>query len=795
MAKSIQKSGGQEENFLQIQDLLYLCLANWKWFVLSVAITVSVAYGYILHTPPVYIRSASILIKNDAKSANSSSSEFGAFAEMGLFQSNVNVNNELLTLKSPSLMYEVVKRLHLDVNYYIPGKFHDPIAYGANLPITVTFPDLSENRNGEFTLNISETGDLKLSKFVFKGNEIEGVEVSGKFSEAIKTPLGRVVITPNVIYSAGKKYNIKVSKVGLNGATGYYASRLIVALSQEFTSVITISMTDLSTQRIDDVLSTLIAVYNENWLKDRNQIAISTSSFINDRLSVIENELGNVDEDISSYKTKHLLPDAQTVSSMYMTQTSQTNAEIMTVNNQLYMTRYMRNYLTNEINKNQLLPANTGIEGGNVESQITEYNTKVLRRNNLVANSSVENPLVVDMDKELAEIRKAILLSIDNQMVALNTRIKSLQQNVQQATDKMAATPAQTKYLLSVERQQKVKEELYLFLLQKREENELSQAFTAYNTRIITPPGGSSFPIAPRRKNIMAIAFVIGLAIPTIILFLKETLNTKLRGRKDLKNLTIPFIGEIPLFEKKGLFVKKHKEVKAIVVKEGNRDVINDAFRILRTNLEFLTESGKESNVILLTSFNPKSGKSFLSMNIAVSFAIKNKRVLVVDGDLRRATSSSYVESPKVGLSDFLSGRESDYKKVIVTGKIAPNLSVLPVGTIPPNPTELLFSDRMKTLVEAVRKEYDYVLIDCPPLELVADTRILEKLADRTIFVARAGLLERSMLRELEDIYAEKKYKNMAIILNGTKSPGKYGYKYGYGYGYHHYGYGAEKDQ
>ena len=293
-------------------------------------------------------------------------------------------------------------------------------------------------------------------------------------------------------------------------------------------------------------------------------------------------------------------------------------------------------------------------------------------------------------------------------------------------------------------------------------------------------------PTAPVKKNILMVAFALGLLIPVVIIFMRENMNTRIRGRKDLESVTVPFIGEIPQFtrKKKGLFAKKPQEVKAIVVKEGSRDIINEAFRVLRTNLEFMTGKDKRSNVIVVTSFNPGSGKSFLTMNIAVSFAIKGKKVLVIDGDLRHGSASSYIDSPAKGLSDYLGGRIDNLNEIIVSDSKHKSMDILPVGTIPPNPTELLFDERLKQVIDTVRERYDYVLIDCPPIELVADTQIIEKLADRTIFVVRAGLLERSMLAELDKIYGEKKYKNMSLILNGTEgSGGRYGYRYGYRYG------------
>ena len=786
---------GQQDDFLRIQDLLYLCLARWKWFVLSLVVTIGVATVYLLRTPAVYTRTASVLIKEDSK-GKSVSSDLESFSEFGLFQSSTNVNNELITFQSPALMTEVVKRLRLDMNYFVPGKFHRQVAYGLTLPVDVTINDLPENESAGFTLEVQPDGTLFLSDFIRNGTDLDEKDIKGSLLDSIPTPLGKIIINTTPNYVKGESYTLYVGKSNLYNAVNSCSSNLSVSLNNEKASVIDLAFKDNSTQRAEDVLSMLISLYNENWVKDKNQIAVSTSMFINERLGVIEQELGNVDEDISSYKSEHLLPDVQAASSMYMAQSSATNAQILALNNQLYMTRYIRNYLANDANRTQLLPANSGIESANIESQIAEYNKQLLQRNSLVANSSAENPLVMDMDQALASMRGAIIRSIDNQIVTLNSQIKSLRQTEQQTTSRIAANPTQAKYLLSVERQQKVKEALYLFLLQKREENELSQAFTAYNTRIVTPPHGSMLPTSPVRKNIFMVAFALGLLIPTVIIFMRENMNTRVRGRKDLESVTVPFIGEIPLFtrKKKRIFGKKPQEVKAVVVKEGSRDIINEAFRVLRTNLEFMTGKDKTSNVIIVTSFNPGSGKSFLTMNIAVSFAIKGKKVLVIDGDLRHGSASSYIDSPEKGLSDYLGGRIDNLDEIIVPDPRHKSMDILPVGTIPPNPTELLFDERMMQAIDAVRERYDYVLIDCPPIELVADTQIIEKLVDRTIFVVRAGLLERSMLAELEKIYEEKKYKNMSLILNGTEgSGGLYGYRYGYRYGYH-YGYGSDRE-
>lgn len=794
---TIQKNNAAQnsQDFLRIQDLLYLCLAKWHWFVLSLAICLGVAVVYLLRTPKVYTRTASILIKDDGK-GKSSSSDMEAFADFGIFTTNTNVNNEMGTLQSPDLMREVVKRLNLETSYQVEGRFHKNTIYGDELPVTVTMADLPDNAAATMQLRLNAEGTYTITGMT-RDDESVNAKVEGKLNDTIQSPYGKLIVTTTRHYKKGQAGDIEVTRIPVRSTVSGAMSRLRIAQNDEKSNIITLSYQDVSIQRAEEVLSTLISVYNENWVKDKNQIAVSTSMFINERLGVIEGELGNVDNDISSYKSQHLLPDVQAAASMYMNQANEANTAIKDLNNQTYMARYIRNYLTSDANKNQLLPANSGIDNAQIGSQINDYNNHLLERNNLVSKSSEKNPLVVEMDAALTDMRKALVRSIDNQIVALEAQIRSQQSYGGQATSQIASNPKQAKYLLSVERQQKVKESLYLYLLQKREENELSQAFTAYNTRVITQPSGSMLPTAPVSKNILLVAFALGLLIPVVIIVIRENTNTVIRGRKDLNSISAPIIGEIPMYftQKKhwGLMKKTHLDGKAIVVKEGNRNVINEAFRVLRSNMDFMMAKQKDQNVFVVTSFNPGSGKSFLTMNMALSFAIKMKRVLVIDGDLRHGSISSYVDSPEEGLSDYLSGLRDNWKKLVVHDQKYENLHVLPIGKVPPNPTELLENERIGELIAQARSQYDYIFIDCPPIDIVADAQILEKVADRTFFVVRAGLLDRSMVPELEAIYQEKRFKNLSVILNGTESTGsRYGHRYGHRYGYRYgYAYGS----
>lgn len=787
---SQRRRKAQSNNTVPLTDILFLTLKKWPWILVSLAVCVGGAMLYTLRTPTVYTRAAAIMIKDSSKGNSAGMDEL---ANMGLISSNTNVTNEITNIKSGDLMAEVVSRLDLDINYYSKGRFHNVVAYGTSLPVNFKIVDYPSDGALSLDLNVSPKGEVTLSNIKEGETEYPGT-FEGNLGDSISTPLGLAVVGKSNAFYPGKEIELEVEKIPVSVAQAIYSGNLGVSQSGENSSVIRLTMSDRSIQRADDVLSTLIDVYKDSWVRDRNEIAVSTSKFINERLGVIESELGNVDNDISSFKSEHLIPDIQAASSMYMAQNQQIANSISAINNEIQMARFVRAYLVDEASRNQLLPENSGLVG-DIAKQVGEYNNMLLQRNTLVDKSSESNPLIVTMDQQLAALRNAIVTTVDTQIAALYTQLRSLQSTQSTTTSKLANNPAQAKYLLSVERQQKVKESLYLFLLQKREENELSQAFTAYNTRIIKKPGPAGVPPTPAKTSIVMMAGLIGLALPFAIVFMLETMNTRIKGRKDIEHLPLPFLGEIPL-DAEAQRRKAEKETNMLVVKDGKRDVVNEAFRVLRTNVEFMsnTESGA---VIAMTSFNPGSGKSFITMNLGMSMAIKSKKVLIIDGDMRHGSTSSYIGSPELGLSNYLSSGNVMIEDIIYKDSESDNLDIMPIGAIPPNPTELLESHKFGEMLKKLRPEYDYIFIDCPPIEIVADAQIIDRYVDRTIFVVRAGLLEKSMLSELENIYEDRKYHNMALILNGTAlANSRYGYSHGYrhGYGYgNSYAYGGKK--
>lgn len=791
-AKSNAASSAPSKTGLRIKDFLYLCLANWYWFVISVLICLGVAYIYIKKSTPTYKKTASILIKTDSKGRAISQSA-SMFEDLGINAGSSHMNDEIEILRSPDLMRDVVRKLNLNITYATDGRFRELDLYGNQLPVQVSLPDITEEQTASFVLTLGDKGEYTISDMKLNGKSFGERTIKGHIGTVIKTPIGRLDVIPSEGYENSPYKEIKVRHNTVKGAANSLIGGLTVENVARGYNLVGLTFVNSSPQRATDVLTQLILSYSERWMRDKMTLADNASKFIDERVQLIQKELGSVDNDISSFKSANLVPDVGAAASLYMSQANQAIMALKDLRNQEYMAKYIRNYLRNSENQNSLLPANAGLSNTAISGQIAQYNTKILERNSLVAQSSESNPLVANIDATLDAMRGALVGTIDNELVSLNEQIRSQEGVGGSATSKIASNPQQAKYLLSVERQQKVKETLYLYLLQKREENQLNQAFTSYNTRIVREPDGSNAPISPSTGNIYLIAFAIGMVLPGLILFQREISIHTVRGRSDIKGMKIPFAGELPLHSKKQKLkrsISNSKEQKPrVVVKENSRNSINEAFRVLRTNIEFMLGSSPKSQILMMTSANPGSGKTFISYNLAKSLAIKGKKVIVLDLDLRKASLSKYSEHNDKGISDYLANQVNDITSIIQQSSDSPNLSIIPVGTIPPNPTELLFSDRLHALLEDLKIHYDYVFIDCPPVEVVADASIISKYADHTLFVVRAGILDMGMLPVIDEMYETGKYPNMSLILNGTINPNnsyarRYGNPYSYGYGY-----------
>ena len=569
---------------------------------------------------------------------------------------------------------------------------------------------------------------------------------------------------------------------------------LSVSLDDEQSTIINLKYQDESPERAEKVLNTIINVYNDRWINDKRLMANSTARFIDDRLLLIDKELSHVDDSISTFKASHEITNLEQVSGLYLQQQTESEAEILKLSNQMHMAQYILDILNDSKSRYKLLPVHTGLASGEAGEQIAQYNALLLKLKNSLEGTSTQNPIIIRQEDQLKEIRQNIIASVSNYIKTLQIQIGTMEGYNADVKEKVVSSPEQAKRLLAVERNQKVKESLYLYLLQKKEENEISMTYTPVPTQIIDMPHGASYPTFPNKKNIVLAALLVGLLLPAVVLFVKESLNTSVRSKIDIESRTqIPIVGEIPYYgeEKKrkklrNLFESKKKryEPTPLVVQHDCQDHINEAFRILRSSLEFMSDTRQHKNVYLVTSMFPGSGKTFISMNLALALAIKHRHVLFIDGDLRRATATRTFGNTQTGLADYLGEKVESIDQLIYRHGEYPSLNILPVGTTPPNPTELLSSPRMRQLIEDMRPKYDFIIIDCPMTETLADASILGHHVDRTLYIVRAGLFQCSQVSLLDAYVESGKYKNLSIVLNAVKPLGQYGYKYGYYYDY-----------
>lgn len=781
----------EDESSIQLIDLWHMIWDHKWWYVGSVIVCILLAGFYLYRTPDTYTRSAKVII--DESDQDATMRNLGvASANMMRLRSFNSVENEMVALSSPDLMQVVVERLNLQTRYVEKQLLRDVELY-TNTPIEMYLA--GDNPQGGFSLTASPAGQGKvaLSDFQIRDEKIKK-QVVGSYGDTLQTPVGALVILENAQSNVEFTNDIRVSWANSMATAKGYCAKLNISLAGKESSVIVISMNDTYPARSSSIISSLIDVYNEVWIANKNRSAINTTEFINERLVVIEQDLAAVEETLKKYKSSNNLTDIKAVAQNYLEESSHYATKAFEVNNQLSIAKFIKDYLNDPANSMSLIPSNLGLTSGSVEAQIKEYNEIVLQRDRLLTSSGENNPLITDLNTSLASIRSAILRSVENLIATLDLQLAKIQSQEQQILSRMSSSSGQELQLLSIERQQQITQNLYIFLLQKREENELAALINVGNTRVIMNPNGSSNPVAPNKMMILFAALVLGMGIPFAFYFLKRMLDNTVKTKADLGHLSVPFLAEIPRHVRKEDRFKKFNPFKdsrdnamtKIIVEHGSRDMMNEAYRVLRTNLDLMIGKKTGSTVMMFTSFNPAAGKTFTVMNIAASMALKGAKVALVDLDLRKASLSKALGIEHSGVAAYLNGKSTDYKSNL--DEIQPGLFVLPVGTLPPNPTELLLSDNFKNMIEQMRSQFDYIFLDCPPIDLVADSSIITEAVDMTVFVMRAGLMDKRILPVIEDLYKSKKYNHMTMILNCVDIQyKKYGYGrsgYGYGYGY-----------
>ena len=777
----------EDESSLQLADLWNLVWGHKWWYVATVAVAVLLAAFYLYRTPTTYSSTAKVLV--DESNQDATMRNLGvASAGMMRLRSFNSVENEIEAFSSVDYMEKVVERLGLQTTY-IQHLDLKSVDLATSTPVKLVLA--GENPHTAFKFNLERVGEngIRLSNMMIK-DELIGEPVEGQLGDTLQTALGQLAIFPTP-YIDEFEQPIEVKWVSSIAAAKNYCKKLSVSLSGKESSVVVLRVTDTDPQRASNVIAALINVYEEMWISNKNRSAVNTTKFLNERLSIIEQDLATVEEALRKYKSSNNLTDIKAISQLYLNQSNQYSTKAFEVRNQASVASFIKDYLNDPANAMSLIPADLGIANSTVNTEIKEYNELVLQRDRLLTGSGANNPMVADLNTSIAAIRSSILNSIENLISTLDLQLSRIEGQEKEILARISSSSGQELQLLSIERQHEITQELYKFLLQKREENEIAALINVGNTQLLQSPGSDIMPVGPNKMMILLVALVLGFGIPFAYFFLRKMLDTLIKNKGDLGNLSVPFLAEIPRYIKPGQRFKKFgkksddKSNTRIIVEAGSRDMMNEAYRVLRTNMDLMIGRNSHSKVLMFTSFNPGAGKTFSVLNIAASMALKDAKVIVVDLDLRKASLSKAVGVDHSGVAAYLNGKTDSYNDN--AEEIAPNLFVLPVGTLPPNPTELLLTDRFKQMIAQMRREYDYVFIDCPPIEVVADASIITEEVDMTVFVMRANQMHKDVLPEIEGLYKSGKYKHMTMILNCVDIQYK---KYGYGKSSYGYGYG-----
>lgn len=787
----------KKSDSINILDLLMYLISKWKWFLVSVVVCVGAAWLVYSGKPFVYFTSSTVIIKDPSNKTSSAGLD-----RYDNFINRVNVANEILQFQSKKLITEVVQRVRADVSYKVKDHLRYRELYTQS-PVAVSFPDATPARNIALTV-IPFNDDVV--KIVMPLDRKRDTTIMAGFADTVTLALGeKAVITPTNYYGPSwKGREIYVTKRPLESVVAYYRANFGIRQEEEESSILRLSLKDESPVRAADVLNMLITVYNEDAINDKNQVAVNTANFINDRLIIIERELGTVETDLEVFKKDNQILDISTTAGMYMQESQRYSSDVLELQTQLELAQYIKDYLTDPSKELDLIPANTGISDMNIESQISQYNSLKLRRDKLIDDSSEMHPVVQELNNSLMAMKQTIIRAVDNMIVSFNVRLNDATSREERARMRVSSIPTTERQMLSIERQQKIKESLYIFLLNKREENALSQAMADNNARVIDEAYTNYSPIAPSRNKLLLLGLLAGVAVPGVFFLMLLFLDTRVHSRKDIVDaVDIPFLGEIPANRD----IRKRERrghVPIVEVKAGNSTT--EAFRILRTNMSFMMRNTSGGQVITLTSLTEGSGKTFIAMNLAISLAYSRKKVLAVDLDIRKQTLSRYFrrsskvafsKKAHVGVTDYLAKPELKADDVLSISSNPDMPDVLMAGSSVPNPTELLMDPRLDALFAELRTRYDYIIVDGVPVGVIADATLVNRVANLTMFIIRAGRLDVRALPDIGKMYSEKKLSNMAIVLNGVdlhRQGYGYGYGYGFGYGYGYgYGYGNKK--
>ena len=798
------KTQEKAEEKVNLYALLFKYLIYWPWFVASVILFLALGYFYVRKSTPVYQISSSVLIKEDNKRGFGAQTPLSSLSGMGMISMTNNFDNEVEILNSRTLMKKVVIAKNLYITYTEPRTFSYTRELYKTAPLNVYMtPEEADKLPGGIFLKFEKqekAGQWKVAlKYYQEGEEQKQEATITKLPQVINTPVGVLTVSENPnLKDAPKAFledmpkNFVASVLPLTAVAISYRKGISIEPTSKTTTIAQISMKATSKARAVDFINTLVDLYNKDANDEKNEIAEKTGEFIDKRIELIGQELGSTENELADFKQRSGLTNLSSDAEIALKENSEYNKARVSNETQIRLVEFLRDYINNPKFGDDVIPSNVGLEDRTLTDVINAYNAQIVERKRLLRTSSEENPAIANLDVSIEATRRNVRTTVSSVLEGLQITKRQLDEQARKFESRISSTPQQEKELISISRQREIKATLYTILLQKREENAITLASTASNSRIVEEALAGSYPVAPRKKVIMLIALILGLGVPFAIIYLRELLKYKIENVDDIRSITdVPVLAELPISD-------KPTTGGAIVVRENQNGVMEEVFRSLRTNLLFLLQG--DHKVLMFSSTQPGEGKSFVAGNTAVSLALMGKKVLIVGMDIRKPGLNKvfHLSRRADGITSYLSNPEGvRLLDMVQQSDITPNLDILPGGPIPPNPTELVSSQALPDAIEQLKARYDYIILDTAPIGMVTDSALISRVADVCVYVCRADVTPKAGFEFINTLRDDAQFPKVATVLNGIdlsqrKHSYAYGYgkKYGYGYGKSGYGYG-----